>query len=398
MHHGIQVLKELNRIEIFIAAVFIRYPLTLLLAVVQIEHGRHCVNSDAVDMVLSDPVENVRNQEIPDLILRIIKYLRAPVRMLADSRIGMLKDTLSVKTPKPVRVSRKMRRNPVKDNTYFILMQLVDQIHKIGRITMSGSGCVITCHLIPPGTVERIFRNTHKLYMRVVHLLQIIYDSVRKLTVIIESLLRAVGMFHPRTDVALIDCHGLLIIILAVPCRHPCAVRPFELTDIKSFGRISRTHLRIIGKGICLIKLFARWCADQILVKLIFAHIRDKKLIDTAGTQFLHRVFFFIPAVKGSYHMNACRVGRPYCEKHTLHAVFHGRVCPQLFINVIVRSLREHILVSLGDKYLLHRLLLCFLGNRLFLFPLLFLHSRRLSRFLYCHNLTPCFLLHERLE
>ena len=101
-------------------------------------------------MILPDPVENIRNQEIPDLILRIIKYLRAPVGVLADPRIGMLKNTLSVKTPKPVRVSRKMRRNPVKDNAYFILVQLVDQIHEIGGITMSGSGCVITCHLISP--------------------------------------------------------------------------------------------------------------------------------------------------------------------------------------------------------------------------------------------------------
>ena len=209
--------------------------------------------------------------------------------------------------------------------------------------------------------------------MCIVHFLQIIHNSVCELTVIIEAFLRAVGMFHPRSDVALIDRHRLLIIVLAVSCRHPCAVRPFKLTDIKGFGGIARTHLRIVCKGIRLIKLFARGCADQILVKLILAHIRDKKLIDPAGTQFLHRMFFFIPAVKGSYHMNACRVGRPYCEKHTLHAVFHGRMCPQLFINVIVRSLCEHILVSLGDKYLLHRFLLCFLGNRLFLFPLLFI-------------------------
>ena len=182
-------------------------------------------------------------------------------------------------------------------------------------------------------------------------------------------------MFHPRTDVALVDRHGLLIVILAVPGSHPSAVRPFKLADVKGFGCIARAHLRIVGKGIRLVKLLARRRPNQIFVKLVLAHIRNKKFIDAAGTQLLHLMLFLVPAVKSADHPDPRRTGRPHSEKHALLAVFHGRVRSQLFIDIIMRSLRKHILVGLGDKYLLCGLLLHFPGRRLLLFSLLFLHS-----------------------
>lgn len=62
---------------------------------------------------------------------------------LAELGYGVLRqieNALSVKAAKPVRVSRKMRRNPVQNNTNLIFMKLIDQIHEVGRITVSGGG------------------------------------------------------------------------------------------------------------------------------------------------------------------------------------------------------------------------------------------------------------------
>ena len=57
-----------------------------------------------------------------------------------------------------------------------------------------------------------MLRNSHKLYMGVFHLFQIFHDPVGELTIIIESFRSAViRMLHERTDMALIDCHGLLV-------------------------------------------------------------------------------------------------------------------------------------------------------------------------------------------
>ena len=122
MHHGIQMFKKFNRVKIFPAAVFIGHPLSRLLTVIQIQHGRHRINPDTVDMKLSDPVKNIGNQEIPDLVFGVIKNLGAPIRMLSNPRIGMLENTLSVKTAKPVGVSCKMSRYPVQDNADLIFM------------------------------------------------------------------------------------------------------------------------------------------------------------------------------------------------------------------------------------------------------------------------------------
>ena len=113
VHHGIQMFKKFNRVKIFPAAVFIGHPLSRLLTVIQIQHGRHRINPDTVDMKLSDPVKNIGNQEIFGFCSSIIKNLGAPIRMLSNPRIGMLENTLSVKTAKSVGVSCKMSRYPV---------------------------------------------------------------------------------------------------------------------------------------------------------------------------------------------------------------------------------------------------------------------------------------------
>ena len=66
--------------------------------------------------------------------------------------------------------------------------------------------------------------------------------------------------------------------------------------------------------------------------------------------------------------MNAGGIGRPHGEEYTLFSIFHGRMRTQFFVDIIVRSLCKHILVGLGNKYFLQRLLFYFFLRRLLLF------------------------------
>ena len=164
------MLEELDRLQILIAAVFVGYPLAVLLTVIQIEHRCHGVYAYSVDMIFFDPEKGIGNQEVPDFVLPIIENLRSPVRMFPDPRVRMLEQALSVESAQSVGIGGKMRRHPIKNHANLILVQHVDQIHEIIRRAVSRSRRIIAGHLIAPGTVIRILRNSHQLDMRILHL------------------------------------------------------------------------------------------------------------------------------------------------------------------------------------------------------------------------------------
>ena len=107
------MLEKFDGFQILIAAVLVGNPLPVLSAVIQIEHGCHCIHPQSVYVVLLDPVEGVGDQEIFDLVLSVIKYLCTPVGMLSLAGICVLIEGFPVKISKPVGVPGKMGGNPV---------------------------------------------------------------------------------------------------------------------------------------------------------------------------------------------------------------------------------------------------------------------------------------------
>ena len=101
-------------------------------------------------MELPEPEQHIRNQEILDLRLTVVENLCPPVRVLAKPGIGMLKDTLAVKLHQPVRIRRKVCRNPVQNYSYPRLMQRIDKIHKVLRRSVARCRRIISCDLIAP--------------------------------------------------------------------------------------------------------------------------------------------------------------------------------------------------------------------------------------------------------
>ena len=112
-NQGINMFKELDCLQVLIVAVLVRNPLTGLLSVIEIQHGRHRVYTQTVHMVMLHPQQGAADQEILDLVLTVIKNLSAPVRMLPFSRVCILIETASVKLCQTVRILWKMCRNPV---------------------------------------------------------------------------------------------------------------------------------------------------------------------------------------------------------------------------------------------------------------------------------------------
>ena len=131
LHHGVQVLEELNGFQVLVASVLIGNPLAFLASVIQIEHGCNCIHPQSVHMVLLHPVEGVADQEILYFIFAIVKHLGSPVRVLTLAGVGVFEQGLPVKISQTVGILGEMRRNPVQDNANPGAVQIIHKIHEV---------------------------------------------------------------------------------------------------------------------------------------------------------------------------------------------------------------------------------------------------------------------------
>ena len=122
-------------------------------------------------MVFVQPEQRVREQEIPHFVAPVVEDQRAPVRMRALARIGVLVKMRAVEFRQPVRVAREMRRRPVQNHAKSFVMAAIHEIHEIVRRAVTAGRREIADRLIAPRAVKRMLHDGHQLDVRVAHLL-----------------------------------------------------------------------------------------------------------------------------------------------------------------------------------------------------------------------------------
>ena len=339
------MLEKRDRFQILITAVLVRNPLSILLAVIQIQHRCHRIHTKPVHMIVLNPEQCIGDQEILHLRLAVVENLRPPIRMLALSRICIFKCRRSVKVRQPMRILWKMRRYPVQDHTDAIPVQIIDHIGKILRCPVTGSRRIISGYLIPPGSVKRVLRNPHQLHMGIPHLLHIIRNRMSKFTIGIKSLILCARMTHPGAHMYLIDRQRILLLIPLFPLLQPLLVRPLQIRNIGHSGSRTRTPLRIICKRIRLKNPFSCLCLDTEFIQIPFLRSRHKTSVDPKRLLTMHLIRPKIPCVKFTYNGHSRCMRRPYCKIDTFLLLLHGLVCSHLAEDLIVRALSEKILI-----------------------------------------------------
>ena len=95
--------------------------------VIEIEHGRHGIHAQAVDVILLQPEQRVRDQELADFVAAEVEDERAPVEVLALARIGMFVERRAIETGQAVRILGKVRRHPVHNHADAGLVAGIDE-------------------------------------------------------------------------------------------------------------------------------------------------------------------------------------------------------------------------------------------------------------------------------
>ena len=135
-------------------------------------------------MIHVEPEHSGGDQEAGDLISAVVEDIGAPFLVLADSPVLILIAAGAVKSAETVRVLGEVRRNPVQNNADACLVALVDEIHQILRLAVTGGSGEVAGALIAPAAVEGEFGQGHELDVGIAHLLDIGDHLFRELAVI----------------------------------------------------------------------------------------------------------------------------------------------------------------------------------------------------------------------
>src|SRR5678815_3956977 len=180
---GVEAPQEIDRFQIFASAIAVGNPLSLFARIVQVEHGRHSIHSQPVNMVFVEPEQSARHQEAAYFIPTVVKDVGLPVRMKPLSRICMLKQMGAVEIGESVRIRREVRRYPVENDSDSLLVQKVHQVHEVLRRTVARGWSKISRRLISPGSKEGMFHDGKQLDMGKSEMLHIFRQPRRDLAV-----------------------------------------------------------------------------------------------------------------------------------------------------------------------------------------------------------------------
>ena len=179
----VELLEECNGLEILPAAVAVRYPVAVVPAVIEIEHGGNGVHPQPVDMVFAYPKHCARDEEALHLGLAVVKDPCAPLQMLALARVGVFVAGAAVEFIQTVGVLWEVSGHPVEDNAYAGVVGGVHEVCEVLGCAVAGGRGEIARDLIAPRTVKGILHDGEQLDVGVAHILDIRNEPVRQVTV-----------------------------------------------------------------------------------------------------------------------------------------------------------------------------------------------------------------------
>ena len=198
--------RNCDGVEVLVAAVLVGHPLALVARVVEVEHRGHGVDADAVGVVLVEPEQRVGDEEVAHLVAAVVEDQRAPVRVRAAARVGVLVQRGAVEAGEREVVAREVRRHPVEDHAEPVLVQAVDELAEVvGRAEARRRGEVAR-HLVAPRARERVRHHRQQLDVGEAHVLRVGAQLVGQL----EVGQRPVALERvqpPRAEVDLVDRH-----------------------------------------------------------------------------------------------------------------------------------------------------------------------------------------------
>ena len=342
---GVDLLQERDRLEVLAAAVLVGQPLAGLARVVEVEHRGDGVDAQPVDVELLEPVQRVGDQEVAHLAAAEVEDERAPVRLLAAARVGVLVERGAVEAGQRPGVLREVRGHPVDDDADAGLVQPVDEVAEVVGVAEAGRRREVRRHLVAPGAAERVLGHRQELDVREAELADVVDELVGEL---------AVGQaLPPRAEVHLVDAHRRGERVGRRAALQPVAVVPLVGRG-EHHRRGGRRDLGPERHRVGLLPPHAVAAEDLELVVGAVADVRDEQLPHAGGAERAHRVGAAVPVVEVAGDADALGVRRPDRERRAGHrageAVVRARVRAEDRPQLLVAALADQVQVDLAER------------------------------------------------
>ncbi|MCY1224032.1 hypothetical protein D9M72_361740 [compost metagenome] len=341
VHGAVQRLQEVDGLQVLAPAVAVGHPLAVVARVVEVEHRRHGVHAQAVEVVLVEPEQPRRHEEAAHLGPAVVEDAGVPLRMKALARIGVLVQVRAVEVPEPVLVGWKVRRHPVEQHADALLVQVIDEVHEVLRRTETRGGREVAGGLVAPRAVERVLGHGHELHVREAHLVHVGGQPVRDFAVAEKLAVLAL----PRAQVHLVDRLRRIERVALAARRHPFVVAPGvgQVADARGGGR---RWLRAERDGVGLVdRVVAVVRTDAVLVGVACRGSRCVPVPDARAVRARReRIGVARPAVPVADHRDRRGVGCPHRE--TCTALFLVEVAAEQVVQPGVGSFPKKVDVA----------------------------------------------------
>ncbi len=159
----VELLEERHRLEVLAPAVLVGHPLPGLAGVVEVEHGGHRIDAEAVGVHVLEPEQGVGQQEAEDLVAPVVEHERAPVGVRAPSGVGVLVEGGAVEAGQGPLVAGEVGRHPVEQHADAVGVEAVDEgLERLGRPPHRGRG-VERRDLVAPRPAEGVLHHRQQL-------------------------------------------------------------------------------------------------------------------------------------------------------------------------------------------------------------------------------------------
>ena len=311
--HLVELLDEVDGFQVLPAPEAVGDPLALAARIVQVEHGGDRIDAQAVDVKLLDPEQRVGEQEVPHLVAAVVEHQGAPVRMLAEARIGMLVQSRAVEARQRPVVLGEVPDDPVDENADAGLVQPVDQVAEVVGRPEPRRRRVVTGDLVAPGAAERVLRDREELDVRESQVGEVAGQDVSRLAVGQRTPPAVLLDQPPRAQMTFIDRYRGVQQVDGRPLGEPGRVLPL----VPALGDDTRRRRRYLGGEGEGVRPQAELpvLADHLeLVVSTGTHPGQEDLPDAGAAQGPHGVQAAVPAVEVAHDPDRLCTGRPHRE------------------------------------------------------------------------------------
>ena len=337
-------------VQIFAAAKFVGNPFARFAGIVEIKHGSDGIHAKAVDVIFVEPEESVGDEIVLDFVAAVIVDESAPIGMRALAWVGMFVEMRAVELSEAERITRKMRRSPIKQNAEAGLMAAVDESHELFWSAVAAGGGKVAKRLVAPGAIERMLHDGEKFDVSVAEFFDVGNELVAEFRVG-EPAVVILGNASPGAEMHFVDGDWRLEPIFLSAVLYPVGI--FPLMNVETSDNRAGVGPKLGAEGVGIgfeRKHVDGGAKDFIFVDGAFVELWNENFPDAGRAARAHGMDATVPVIEIADDTDAPGAGRPDSEVNAANAFESNEMRAEFVVSVVVAAFSHEMEIEFAEN------------------------------------------------